>query len=153
MVEWMGQNFDVFPGFQKIPCYAEYCVIQCTTLTTKVFLNLQFDIRQFHEKIATMSHLSFLSQVHLSKGRGHNVTGKAKSLIVTAINITNQFVGLSIVPLKIKRKKPTYVVMQSHIDKYLRTKIVQEIVYEIVHEIVYETFHETDLKFSLKPFL
>ena len=22
MVEWMGQNFDVFPGFQKIPCYA-----------------------------------------------------------------------------------------------------------------------------------
>ena len=21
-VEWMGQNFDVFPGFQKIPCYA-----------------------------------------------------------------------------------------------------------------------------------
>ena len=28
-VEWMGRNFDVFPGFQKIPCYAEYCVIQC----------------------------------------------------------------------------------------------------------------------------
>ena len=22
MVEWMGGNFDVFPGFQKIPCYA-----------------------------------------------------------------------------------------------------------------------------------
>ena len=22
MVEWMGRNFDVFPGFQKIPCYA-----------------------------------------------------------------------------------------------------------------------------------
>ena len=22
MVEWMGWNFDVFPGFQKIPCYA-----------------------------------------------------------------------------------------------------------------------------------
>ena len=22
MVEWMGPNFDVFPGFQKIPCYA-----------------------------------------------------------------------------------------------------------------------------------
>ena len=22
MVEWMGQNFDVFPGFQKIPYYA-----------------------------------------------------------------------------------------------------------------------------------
>ena len=22
MVEWMGQNFDVFAGFQKIPCYA-----------------------------------------------------------------------------------------------------------------------------------
>ena len=22
MVECMGQNFDVFPGFQKIPCYA-----------------------------------------------------------------------------------------------------------------------------------
>jgi hypothetical protein len=21
-VEWMGGNFDVFPGFQKIPCYA-----------------------------------------------------------------------------------------------------------------------------------
>ena len=74
------------------------------TLTTKFFLNLQFDIRQFHEKFATVSHLSFLSQVHLSKGRGHNVTGKAKSLIVTAINITHQFVGLSIVPLKIKGK-------------------------------------------------
>ena len=27
MVEWMGRNFDVFPGFQKIPCYY---VIQCT---------------------------------------------------------------------------------------------------------------------------
>ena len=75
------------------------------TLTTKVFLNVQFDIRQFHEKFATVSHLSFLSQVHLSKGRGHNVTGKAKSLIVTAINITHQFVGLSIVPLKIKGKR------------------------------------------------
>ena len=22
MVEWMGRNFDLFPGFQKIPCYA-----------------------------------------------------------------------------------------------------------------------------------
>ena len=22
MVEWVGRNFDVFPGFQKIPCYA-----------------------------------------------------------------------------------------------------------------------------------
>ena len=22
MVEWIGRNFDVFPGFQKIPCYA-----------------------------------------------------------------------------------------------------------------------------------
>ena len=22
MVEWMGRNLDVFPGFQKIPCYA-----------------------------------------------------------------------------------------------------------------------------------
>ena len=22
MVEWMGRNFDVFPGFQKIPSYA-----------------------------------------------------------------------------------------------------------------------------------
>ena len=22
MVEWMGRNFDVFPGFQKISCYA-----------------------------------------------------------------------------------------------------------------------------------
>ena len=22
MVEWMGRNFDVFPGFQQIPCYA-----------------------------------------------------------------------------------------------------------------------------------
>jgi hypothetical protein len=22
MVEWMGRNFDVFLGFQKIPCYA-----------------------------------------------------------------------------------------------------------------------------------
>jgi hypothetical protein len=22
MEEWMGRNFDVFPGFQKIPCYA-----------------------------------------------------------------------------------------------------------------------------------
>ena len=22
MVEWMGRNFDVSPGFQKIPCYA-----------------------------------------------------------------------------------------------------------------------------------
>ena len=22
MVEWMGRNIDVFPGFQKIPCYA-----------------------------------------------------------------------------------------------------------------------------------
>ena len=22
IVEWMGRNFDVFPGFQKIPCYA-----------------------------------------------------------------------------------------------------------------------------------
>ena len=22
MVEWMGRNFDVFPGFQNIPCYA-----------------------------------------------------------------------------------------------------------------------------------
>jgi hypothetical protein len=21
-VEWMGRNFDVFTGFQKIPCYA-----------------------------------------------------------------------------------------------------------------------------------
>ena len=30
MVEWMGQNFDVFPGLQKFPCYAQYCVIQCT---------------------------------------------------------------------------------------------------------------------------
>ena len=29
MVEWMGQNLDVFPGFQKIPCYAQYYVIQC----------------------------------------------------------------------------------------------------------------------------
>ena len=29
MVEWMGRNSDVFPGFQKIPCYALYCVIQC----------------------------------------------------------------------------------------------------------------------------
>ena len=29
MVEWMGQNFDIFPGFQKIPCHAQYCVIQC----------------------------------------------------------------------------------------------------------------------------
>ena len=33
MVEWMGQNFDVFPGFQKIPCYAQYCVIQCIGLS------------------------------------------------------------------------------------------------------------------------
>ena len=22
MVDWMGRNFDVFPGFQEIPCYA-----------------------------------------------------------------------------------------------------------------------------------
>ena len=22
MVEWIGWNFDVFPGFQQIPCYA-----------------------------------------------------------------------------------------------------------------------------------
>ena len=22
VVEWMGLNFDVFPGFQQIPCYA-----------------------------------------------------------------------------------------------------------------------------------
>ena len=22
MVEWMGRNFEVFPGFQQIPCYA-----------------------------------------------------------------------------------------------------------------------------------
>ena len=22
MVEWMGRNFDIFPGFQEIPCYA-----------------------------------------------------------------------------------------------------------------------------------
>ena len=22
MVEWIGRNFNVFPGFQKIPCYA-----------------------------------------------------------------------------------------------------------------------------------
>jgi hypothetical protein len=22
VIEWMGLNFDVFPGFQKIPCYA-----------------------------------------------------------------------------------------------------------------------------------
>ena len=26
MVEWMGQNFDAFPGFQKIPCYVLYSV-------------------------------------------------------------------------------------------------------------------------------
>jgi hypothetical protein len=24
MVEWMGQNFDIFPGFQQSPCYANY---------------------------------------------------------------------------------------------------------------------------------
>jgi hypothetical protein len=22
VIEWMGLNFDVFPGFQQIPCYA-----------------------------------------------------------------------------------------------------------------------------------
>jgi len=22
LVEWMGRNFDVFPGFQEISCYA-----------------------------------------------------------------------------------------------------------------------------------
>ena len=22
MIEWMGRNFDVFTGFQQIPCYA-----------------------------------------------------------------------------------------------------------------------------------
>ena len=27
MVEWMGQNFDVFPAFQEISCYALYIVI------------------------------------------------------------------------------------------------------------------------------
>ena len=27
-VEWMGRNFDVFPGLQKIPCYGKYYVIQ-----------------------------------------------------------------------------------------------------------------------------
>ena len=25
----MGLNFDVFPGFQKIPCYAQYSVKHC----------------------------------------------------------------------------------------------------------------------------
>ena len=29
VIEWMGLNFDVFPGFQQIPCYAQYYVIQC----------------------------------------------------------------------------------------------------------------------------
>ena len=105
---------------------------------SKVFLNLQFDrnsnIRQFDEKFATVSHLSFLSQVHLSEGRGHNVTGKAKSLIVTAINITHQFVGLSIVPLKIKEKRLIII------DKYLR----------IVHETVLKLFLKLFLKVSPK---
>ena len=96
----------VFDGFHSKNFFLNPCSFEiCSTLATKVFLNLKFDIRQFHEKFAIVSHLSFLSQVHLSKGRGHNVTGKAKSLIVTAINITHQFVGLSIVPLKIKEKK------------------------------------------------
>ena len=36
MVEWMGQDFDVFPGFQKIPCYAQYYVIQCIYRTRTI---------------------------------------------------------------------------------------------------------------------
>ena len=32
MVEWLGQIFDVFLVFQQIPCYAQYNVIQCSSI-------------------------------------------------------------------------------------------------------------------------
>ena len=28
MVEWMGRNFEVFPGFQKIPCKSTMEILQ-----------------------------------------------------------------------------------------------------------------------------
>ena len=40
VIEWMGLNFDVFPGFQQIPCYAKYYVVQCIPFFF-IFCNMQ----------------------------------------------------------------------------------------------------------------
>ena len=83
MVQWMGWNFDVFPGLQKIPCYARV-ILRYTVYLTYTLLSRSYSYT-YHWIFNSYFHYTVSKHILVQKWK----SADSKKLIYRIVASTN----------------------------------------------------------------